>query len=216
MLSLVILGVRLEDKIGALRFGLIYFISGISAGLLFGIIGLFLEDWTSVIGASGGVFGILAAYARLYPGDEYMFFPIPKPLPISTWAGLFLGFAMVMYIITLYAPDQEVCCWGDEVAHIAHIGGFVAGFFIAPFVMKLGDDDKSATAKKIDFSALKPLARNDNQRNMLEKIINEDEPDVRDAWVDHFLMSVQCPNCNKKLIIDGRKIKCDCGFESKY
>ncbi len=216
MLALVFLGVRLEEKIGALRFGALYFISGICAGLLFGIVGLFLEDWTSVIGASGGVFGILAAYARLYPQDEFMIFPIPKPLPISNWAGLFLGFAMIMYLVSLYSPGQDVCCWGDEIAHIAHIGGFIAGYFLAPSIMKMGGDDKATTTKKIDFSALEQLAKTDYQRKMLANIKKEDEPDVRDAWLEHFLTKVQCPKCGKRMQIAGRKVKCECGFEVKY
>lgn len=216
MLALVFLGVRLEEKIGPLRFGVLYFISGICAGLLFGVVGLFLKDWTSVIGASGGVFGILAAYARLYPQDEFMVFPIPKPLPISNWAGLFLGFAMIMYLLSLYSPGQTICCWGGEIAHIAHIGGFVAGYFLAPLIMKIGGDDKTTTPKKIDFSTLEPLAKTGNQMRMLANIKKEDEPDVRDAWLEHFLTKVQCPECGKKMQIAGRKVKCECGFEVKY
>ncbi len=74
----------------------------------------------ATVGASGAVFGILAAYAFYYPNTLlylYFFFPIK-----AKWAIL----AYTVY--ELYAGMQHSA--GDNVAHFAHLGGALVGFLI--------------------------------------------------------------------------------------
>lgn len=69
-----------------------------------------------VVGASGGVFGILMAYGYLFPNSEMFVFPIPIPVKAKY---LVMGFAFY----ELWAG--KAAAEGDNVAHFAHLGGML-------------------------------------------------------------------------------------------
>lgn len=76
---------------------------------------------TPLLGASGAVFGILLAFALLFPNVEMMllFFPVPiKAKYFVTFYGLF-----ELYSEVFSTP-------GDSVAHLAHLGGMLFGFIL--------------------------------------------------------------------------------------
>ena len=70
-----------------------------------------------VIGASGGVFGILLAFAWYFPRQRL--FVIPIPIPIPAW--LFVTFYGVLELF-LGVTGRE-----QGVAHFAHLGGMLGG-----------------------------------------------------------------------------------------
>ncbi|MDC3252889.1 rhomboid family intramembrane serine protease [Crocinitomicaceae bacterium] len=74
---------------------------------------------TSTVGASGAVYGLLMAFALLFPNTQFMLlFP---PIPIKAkWLALGLG------VIAIYQGFQSN--QGDSIAHFAHIGGMLFGF----------------------------------------------------------------------------------------
>ena len=76
---------------------------------------------------------------------------------------------------------------------------------------------KSLKKKEYDFTNLLPLATSPKLKEIYDKIVHEDEPDVRDAWLEKFVETTQCPNCSAKLSLNKRTgvVKCDenCGFE---
>ena len=76
---------------------------------------------TSTVGASGAVYGLLMAFALLFPNTQFMLlFP---PIPIKAkWLALGLG------VIAVYQGLQSN--QGDSIAHFAHIGGMLFGFII--------------------------------------------------------------------------------------
>jgi membrane associated rhomboid family serine protease len=75
------------------------------------------------IGASGAVFGCLAAFGYLFPNSElYVYGLIPVK---AKW--MVLGYAA----LELYLAVQNSS--GDNVAHIAHLGGAVVGFVLVYF-----------------------------------------------------------------------------------
>ncbi|MBK6489759.1 MAG: rhomboid family intramembrane serine protease [Gemmatimonadetes bacterium] len=112
MLALFFFGPRIEGRIGSRPFAILYFASGISGALL----SMFFSG-SPIIGASGGVFGVMLAFAWYWP-DERIFLwgvlPVPaRVLVIGTTAmALFGGFGGA----------------GDGVAHFAHLGGYVGAF----------------------------------------------------------------------------------------
>jgi membrane associated rhomboid family serine protease len=76
---------------------------------------------TPVVGASGAIFGLLVAFAMLYPNLEMMILFIPVPIKAK-------------YIIPVYILIE---LWlgigqygGDNVAHFAHLGGALFGFIM--------------------------------------------------------------------------------------
>lgn len=76
---------------------------------------------TPMVGASGAVFGIMAAFAYLFPNTEMMMMFIPFPIKAKYLIG---GY----FLIELYLSFQNNP--GDSVAHLAHVGGAVVGFIL--------------------------------------------------------------------------------------
>jgi membrane associated rhomboid family serine protease len=129
MLSLYFIGPAVEMTLGPKRFFGLYMISG-----LMGLAAHFLVFYLpyllgqtdvmplfSVLGASGAVFGVLIAFATLYPDRQLMLlFP---PIPIKAWV-----MALILVGIGLY---QGLTGTGGNIAHFAHLGGALAGFLLA-------------------------------------------------------------------------------------
>ena len=69
---------------------------------------------------------------------------------------------------------------------------------------------------KVDYEALEAIALSEEDKALLEKIKKEDEPEVRDAWLEYLLAKAKCPKCGKNLVVKGRNLSCDCGFELKF
>ena len=72
------------------------------------------------VGASGAVFGILLAFGMMFPNSLiylYFFFPIK-----AKWFVILYGAAEIYFG---FANNQ-----GDNVAHFAHLGGMIFGFFL--------------------------------------------------------------------------------------
>ncbi|REC47123.1 MULTISPECIES: rhomboid family intramembrane serine protease [Chryseobacterium] len=76
---------------------------------------------TPMVGASGAIFGVVAAFATLYPDAKIgiMFIPIPMKvkyvLPVVVIGSIYLG----------------VSGNGGGIAHLAHVGGAIVGFILA-------------------------------------------------------------------------------------
>jgi len=81
------------------------------------------------LGASGAVFGILVAFGMLFPNVELMmlFFPVPIK---AKWFVIGYG------VIELFLGIANSA--GDNVAHFAHLGGLITGFFIILYWRKKG------------------------------------------------------------------------------
>ncbi|WP_421763522.1 rhomboid family intramembrane serine protease [Ekhidna sp.] len=78
----------------------------------------------TMVGASGAVFGILFAFAFLFPNTElFLLFP---PIPIKA---KYLVFFYAMY--ELYAEFNRMP--GDNVAHLAHLSGMLIAFVLLKF-----------------------------------------------------------------------------------
>ncbi len=122
MLVLWMFGVQLERLWGSRFFFRYYFITGIGAGLATIAIALLpfgFSDATYLavtIGASGAIYGLLMAFALYYPETPIlMFFLFPVPAKY---------FVMIIGAIAFLSVPR-----GGGVAHIAHLGGLVVGYF---------------------------------------------------------------------------------------
>ena len=106
-----------ERAMGAKRFAMLYFISGAFGGFLQAAVAPFSN--VPIIGASGAVLGVLAAYGSLFPKRIiYLFFI----LPMRAKHAVFLMALVELFSGALGNPKL------GTVAHFAHVGGFVAGF----------------------------------------------------------------------------------------
>jgi membrane associated rhomboid family serine protease len=84
-----------------------------------------------MVGASGAVFGLLAAFALLFPNTEMqLLFP---PIPIK--AKYLIG---GYFILELYLSFHQFA--GDHVAHLAHVGGAIVGGAFVLYWRKKGSN----------------------------------------------------------------------------
>ncbi len=75
------------------------------------------KSLTPMVGASGGVFGIMTAFAILFPNTEFrLYFAIPIKAKY-----LVTGYFFLELYLAFQNPE------GDNVAHLAHVGGAIAG-----------------------------------------------------------------------------------------
>lgn len=148
MFILWMFGSALENVWGPKRFLVFYIISGLGAALLHMLV-LYLENApvmevfymlsieqqqellyaqnfrvnTATVGASGAVFGCLAAFGYLFPNDlVYVYFLFPLK---AKWVVLLLIGAEIWMGIQNSA--------GDNVAHWAHLGGALVGFLLVVY-----------------------------------------------------------------------------------
>ena len=132
MLFLWIYGNNVEDSMGHIKFLIFYLLCGLAASLLQAIVSF--NSSIPMIGASGAVSGVLSAYFLLYPKARVLtlvvllifitFIRIP--------AGLLIGFWFLSQIINAYFNDPN----SPGVAWYAHIGGFLMGLLLIPFLKK--------------------------------------------------------------------------------
>jgi membrane associated rhomboid family serine protease len=124
MFGLYIFGRVLESVLGSKRFFILYFASGIGAALLQLTIYYYQHAPAIMIGASGAIFGVLAAFAVMFPNVELMIIFLPIPIkakylvPIYAVLELFFGIASFK---------------SDNIAHFAHLGGAIVGFILILF-----------------------------------------------------------------------------------
>ena len=123
MLYVWMFGVDLEERWGTRNFVKYYFITGIGAGVSMILVSLLPFDATRAsfttvtIGASGAVYGILLAWALLYPHRQILFMLI-FPLPSRVFVAIMGGIAFLSSLSAARSP----------VAHVAHLGGLVVGY----------------------------------------------------------------------------------------
>tara|TARA_R110000868_G_scaffold37111_11_gene131569 strand:- start:5384 stop:6247 length:864 start_codon:yes stop_codon:yes gene_type:complete len=116
MLWLWWMGRPVEERLGPRSFLTIYIGAGLF-GALVDVIVSFASPPTLVIGASGAVFGVMVAFAMLFPRTPIMLFLLP---PIEA-----------RYVVSgLIVLDVLFLNSGGQVARIVHLGGALGGFLL--------------------------------------------------------------------------------------
>lgn len=116
MFALWMFGIEIENMWGSNKFLIFYLMCGVAAGIAQLIFPpLFNEPLAPTIGASGAIFGVLIAFAMVFP-NRYIFLYFFIPVKAKY---LIIGYIL----LELYAVPQ-----GGSVAHLAHLGGALAGF----------------------------------------------------------------------------------------
>ena len=164
MLYLWIFGDNVEDSMGPVRFVIFYILCGAAAALA-----QFAIDPSSripMVGASGGIAGILGAYLILHPRAAIRTFLLIlifiRFINLPAW--LVLGFWIGGQFIAV--PNALS---GDDggVAYFAHIGGFLAGMVLIPVFKRaeiplFGANDtppEHKSGQPIPFSEIRQEAR---------------------------------------------------------
>jgi len=146
MYTLFIFGMVVERIIGEKKFLFFYFLCGLGAAALqigaqylemqsflasdsqTAIKGIMALKSTPTVGASGAIYGILMAYAMLFPESRMtLLFP---PVTLSA-----------KWMVVIFAAIElftGVAGWADGIAHFAHLGGMLIGWLTIRIWRKKG------------------------------------------------------------------------------
>jgi membrane associated rhomboid family serine protease len=123
MLFLHVLGDDVEDAMGSLHYLLFYLSCGVGSGVLFAYAAP--DTITPLVGASGAISGVCAAYLLLF-SRVTIFGLVMGVLPIRASAWVFVGTWIVLQFIHAALGEQ------NHVAWFAHVGGIVVGLVLTP------------------------------------------------------------------------------------
>lgn len=142
MFGVYMFGRVLENVWGPKRFLIFYMVTGIGAAITQELVWLYTVNdfamanhvslsyliandqtlnYLITIGASGAVFGILLAFAMLFPNVPLYLFFIPIPIKAKYFV-IFYGLTELFFGVSNFSSDS--------VAHFAHLGGMIFGFFM--------------------------------------------------------------------------------------
>ena len=147
MYTLYFFGRVLEERWGAKKFLVFYFVTGLGAALIHtGVEWLQMHTWmsqvaegsviaqskihmlkmTPTVGASGAIYGVLMGFAMLYP-DAILSLIFPPVSMKAKWFVLIFGGIELLTGIT---------GTGGGIAHFAHLGGLIFGYLLIMFWKK--------------------------------------------------------------------------------
>ncbi|MGM9705317.1 MAG: rhomboid family intramembrane serine protease [Prevotella sp.] len=169
MFALWMFGCVVENVWGPRKFLIYYLVCGMGAGLfqeaaqmlsfsLFAgehmqgvdlltaarLTGDALNTWTTV-GASGAVYAILLAFGMIFPEERIFIFPLPVPIKAKWFVVLYAGIELI----------QALSSSGDGVAHLAHLGGMVFGFFLIRYWRRHPDSRYNRNGGRQFFDTLR-------------------------------------------------------------
>ena len=147
MYTLYFFGRVLEERWGAKKFLIFYFVTGLGAALVHtGVEWLQMNHWmsqvaegsmaaqahihalkmTPTVGASGAIYGVLMGFAMLYP-DAILSLIFPPVSMKAKWFVLIFGGIELLTGITGV---------GGGIAHFAHLGGLIFGYILIMYWKK--------------------------------------------------------------------------------
>lgn len=136
-LAIFIFGPIIEGVLGRVRFLLLYLMCGVMGGLAqAGFYWVTRHDMgINLVGASAGAFGLVATFASFFPRERLillLFFVIPVVMRAKTLLALLIGMSTLFF---LYPSWGKVVGMGENVAHLAHLGGIIGGLWIGHFLL---------------------------------------------------------------------------------
>jgi membrane associated rhomboid family serine protease len=138
MLGLYFFGPQVESRLGSRRFMTLYLISGLAGAAL----SLWFANLSSVVGASGALFGVMLAFARYWPEAQiYLMFMIPVPARAAV---------LLMAAMSLWSGFRGS---RSGVADFAHLGGFVGGWLYLLWL------DRTQGAKRFRSKAVASIGK---------------------------------------------------------
>lgn len=128
--ALYVFGRHVEESQGKASFFRLYFTSGVVGGMLFVAIAWAISGQMispRLLGASAGVYGLIAVFARLWPDAPLMIFPFPVSIKAKYLFFILIGISGLGVVFS-----QS----GGGVSHAAHLGGGIAGLLYAYYAIE--------------------------------------------------------------------------------
>ncbi len=117
MFALYMFGGAMELVVGPRRYLTYYLVCVVAAAIAQLAVAGLLGDFYPTVGASGGVFGLLLAYAVYFPHNRVTLLFPPIPIKARTFVVLYAALELFLGVTGTQAG----------VAHFAHLGGMVGG-----------------------------------------------------------------------------------------
>jgi membrane associated rhomboid family serine protease len=130
MLFLWVFGDNVEDAMGHVRFVIFFLLCGAAAGLAHAFSDP--ESGRPLVGASGSIAGIVAAYLVLYPRVR-LWGLFLNGIPLKLPALFAIGFWFAIQLVSAFVGGDEGVGW------FAHLGGFVSGLVLIPLMRRRYD-----------------------------------------------------------------------------
>ena len=169
MFALWMFGVVVENVWGPKKFLFYYILCGVGAGIMQELVqyatfayenlaayqyvnvggqqmttDAYINLWTT-IGASGAVYGILLAFGMIFPNERIFIFPLPVPIKAKWFV---CGYVAIELFLAFSSP-------GDNVAHMAHLGGMLFGFLMIRYWNKHPDSSMNRSGGEEFFEKLR-------------------------------------------------------------
>lgn len=147
MWFLHIFGDNVEDVLGRLRFAIFY----LSCGVVAAVAQTLVQPHSAIpiVGASGAIFGVMAAYLKLFPHVRItayfiVFFRVPAVFFIVFW-----------FVLSGLDSLRSLTTGGGGVAFFAHVGGFLCGLYLlsplVPGATRWGTRAHQSTRRPIEY-----------------------------------------------------------------
>ena len=129
MLFLWVFGDNVEDAMGHIRYLVFYITCGVAGALLHAF--MLPDSQDGLIGASGAISGVIAAYMMLHPRVGVWILAL-KFIPLKITAALALGLWILLQFVMVALPQSGPTAWW------AHIGGLLTGATLILFLRQPG------------------------------------------------------------------------------
>jgi membrane associated rhomboid family serine protease len=174
MFGLFTFGIVLEDIWGSRKFITYYLLCGVGAGIAIFLIGYIkggVTAYSFTLGASGSIFGLLLAFAIIFPEAELLFlFAIPMKAKMAVI--VFGTFELIM----------ELTGAMGSISHVGHLGGLVTGilYFVLyekkrivkrkPFVSVVSEKPKAAAGLESGIEQTQHSKNLQMKKDILQKL----------------------------------------------
>lgn len=159
MWSMMIFGCAVEQMLGTKRFWIYYLLCGVGSALINQLITLLGIIYPAqLVGASGAIYGVMAAAAFYFPNNRLFIIPIPFPIKLKYLVGFYTVVEMYMGITSV-----------DGVAHFAHLGGIIVGLLML-LIWKNMDERKSKQSNNYWTTSTSYGSGYDKDKGMWEKL----------------------------------------------
>ena len=126
MLGLWMFGRHIEPMMGSKRFLIYYLVCVVGAGVVQMLVAGFQGGVYFTVGASGGLMGVLLAYALAFPNQTIMLLVPPIPMKAKY-------FVLIFALISIFLGVSGTA---PGVAHFAHLGRMLVGFLLLRYWSK--------------------------------------------------------------------------------
>jgi membrane associated rhomboid family serine protease len=167
MLGLFLLGPSLERAVGSRQFLSIYLLSGLLGGL--GWLLISFGTRAVCVGASGAVFGVLGAFAALFPHRRITLL-VFYVIPVTMKAWVLVTVLAVIQLIFVTSPAS------GGIAHAAHLAGGLAGWAYTMAVFRRGTvrETWEEAARRRDSARQARRSREDEEtRREVDRILDK-------------------------------------------